>query len=1422
MLLSEPPENRMPGEKALTSFVWNGGNGTYTTQGNWTPGSGPPGPDDQATIAQSGVLVTDGFTPFIIGDTLDGSLLVEDSATMQLLSGTQLIVGDLAGANGTLTIAAGGTFLDAPGTLADEIGETVGASGTVSVVGTNSKWLAGGRIFVGDSGNGTLLVSNGGFVSATSTGSSNGQSIAIGESAASSGFVEATGTATSITAFGRIGVGVFGTGELEILAGATVSADSVPNANHDQIFVGGNPGASGTIIVSGSGSELTADGGAIGIGVPGTATGALATGTLIVTAGGTVLGGTASEANQAGFRVGNQGSISSSTIVSEGFVTLDGSGTSLSVQGGARIGDSGSAVFVMSNGATGTLGNDPGTTDGGIIFAAVSGSTAQGTIETGASLEGFGNITIGNNGNANVLIESGGQMSGTLDAADNAAQESGINIGSNGGNSTLTVTGAGSAISTNGNILVGRGGVGTLVVANGGSAATSQAVRIGWGSGAHGNGVLLVSGSNAVLSTQTLSDGADASGTLAIGVGDLVVQQGGDVLVGAIGSLAGGAQMVVASGSGIEIGGTSDALNGEVNIDAGGILTGDGTVVGGIVDNGVINATGGLLQLQSGILGSGSLQIQQSGILELGLGLSSTNNVVFTGAGMLKLDSPLSFQGTITAPPLGGTIDVVGVANASATIIGNELQVIGGGVTYDFALQGSFGAISTSADGGVGTLAGTDVAIACFAGGTHIRTNDGDVKVEDLTIGQLVATAGPAGPALRPIRWIGHRSYSNRFVRNDPAIMPVCITRGALGQGLPTADLMVSPEHAMFLDGVLVPAKLLINGHSIHPVGGLDQIDYYHVELDSHDILLAEGAPTESFVDCDSRAMFQNAAEFSYLYPEAAAPRWSFCAPRIEDGERLAAIQFRLLHRTLPVAIGDAASLHLDTANQEGCSGWAWVPDDPAVTVEVEILVDGGVIGRVAANRLRADVRDAGFGTGRYGFVFSFAGRLSPHWPHRVAIRAVGASGVAATIELAGPPALGPDSFVAMSAALQTGRVGEVGAFLLDQWRRIGGRPLQLPGNRPLALVIDDVLPTPTRDAGSAAIASHMRALVRLGYQVVFVPVAQNFVLDRTVPGLPEIGCASEPDFSSVEDALRQHRDAALVYVHRVGNMMLYGHLIRHICPKARLLYSVADLHFLRVGRQAAIEESGDRLAESRRLREQELAAVRLADVSITHSHHETALVRQLVSGADIRTVVWEIEPHPVTRAFDERSGIVFVGGAAHTPNRDAVAWLAGEIMPRVAALDPTICCSLVGADLPSEMWRMLPDNMVALDHVPHIARVYQTARLTVAPLRFGAGVKGKVVESFAAGLPCVMSPVAAEGFSLPSLLTHLVAAEPDEIARIIIRMHSDAKANDMMAGSGVAFVAEQWSAVRVDEALGAAVASGRTPLVGRRVRTIS
>ena len=180
--------------------------------------------------------------------------------------------------------------------------------------------------------------------------------------------------------------------------------------------------------------------------------------------------------------------------------------------------------------------------------------------------------------------------------------------------------------------------------------------------------------------------------------------------------------------------------------------------------------------------------------------------------------------------------------------------------------------------GGQITLAGVSpegladaIDIACVTRGTLIRTPAGEVPVETLTIGDEVITAEGQS---RPVKWIGRRGYTEAFVWLNPKVSPILIWRGALGDGAPALDLMVSPEHAIYVDDVLVPAKLLVNGDTIRPVMDLKSVEYFHVELETPDVLWTNGARTESYVNHGNRRMFANWTEYVERYgSEDKAPR---------------------------------------------------------------------------------------------------------------------------------------------------------------------------------------------------------------------------------------------------------------------------------------------------------------------------------------------------------------------------------------------------------------------------------------------------------------------------------------------------------------------------------------------------------------------
>ncbi len=272
---------------------------------------------------------------------------------------------------------------------------------------------------------------------------------------------------------------------------------------------------------------------------------------------------------------------------------------------------------------------------------------------------------------------------------------------------------------------------------------------------------------------------------------------------------------------------------------------------------------------------------------------SLTNN-----ATLVQLQAPSGLQ---LAAGTEYWIVATGSATSKAVWLfdSSDAGVGASGQSYD-----DHGGIHSNTNGAY--IADVEVYTACYCAGTLIRTGRGDASVETLEIGDEVMTVSGA---LRPIKWIGRRSYGRRFIMGRKDILPVCIKAGALADNVPARDLWISPHHAMFFadepGGMLIEARDLVNGISIVQAQSVDKVEYFHIELDSHDVIIADGALSETFLDDDNRGMFHNAQDYDALYGDEERAPAHYCAPRLDEGYELEAVRRRLAARAALEHAGD-------------------------------------------------------------------------------------------------------------------------------------------------------------------------------------------------------------------------------------------------------------------------------------------------------------------------------------------------------------------------------------------------------------------------------------------------------------------------------------------------------------------------------------
>jgi glycosyltransferase involved in cell wall biosynthesis len=345
--------------------------------------------------------------------------------------------------------------------------------------------------------------------------------------------------------------------------------------------------------------------------------------------------------------------------------------------------------------------------------------------------------------------------------------------------------------------------------------------------------------------------------------------------------------------------------------------------------------------------------------------------------------------------------------------------------------------------------------------------------------------------------------------------------------------------------------------------------------------------------------------------------------------------------------------------------------------------------------------------------------------------------------------------------------------------------PIPAPHGRRV-LVIDATIPKPDRDSGSVRAVNLMREMRRRGDAVDFVP--------------------DDGRFEQTGHALRL--EALGIDVRRAATRSDYPRLLREGGYDTAVVLDTVDLHHLREGREAKMR--GDRrlqalAAETRR---RELATVAAADATWVVSPVEHDLLQQALPGARVVVLPNIVQAVAAVSGFDARGDLLFVGGARHPPNLDAVRWLLQDIFPRVRARLPGCTLHVVGAGFPQALSGLpIPEGARIHGFVPDIDPMLMRCRIGLAPLRFGAGVKGKINACMAFGMPVVATPCAAEGMHLQDGEDVLIADDAGAFADAVARLHSDQALWNRLSEAGLRNVRRYFSFEAARQALDATFA---------------
>jgi glycosyltransferase involved in cell wall biosynthesis len=369
-------------------------------------------------------------------------------------------------------------------------------------------------------------------------------------------------------------------------------------------------------------------------------------------------------------------------------------------------------------------------------------------------------------------------------------------------------------------------------------------------------------------------------------------------------------------------------------------------------------------------------------------------------------------------------------------------------------------------------------------------------------------------------------------------------------------------------------------------------------------------------------------------------------------------------------------------------------------------------------------------------------------------------------------------------------------------------------------LVVDHKTPAPDEDSGSASTFSYLQILSRAGFEVTFTPF--NLVnAGRYTSMLNDLGVKtlSAPEWKSMNAVIMAFAPRSdLLLLYRAPVAMHVFNLARRVAPATMILFHAVDLHFLRMQREAALSGIKMQQDAASAVRKIELDLIERADASIVVSNYELNLLRELVPTATVYQIPILRETPPQSPAptpgLRQRSDFLFIGGYEHIPNVDAVRWFVSEVWPILQSRRFPSRFIIAGSKVPDDIAALASDKIEVRGYIEDLAPLFASCRLSVAPLRYGAGIKGKIVTSLSYGVPVVATSIAAEGADLLHDETILIADTPDEMADQIMRLYDDVHLWQRLSANGYQAFQDKFSlaagALKVLAVVDGLVASAR------------